>query len=346
MGPKKINKILEIKFGSHLYGTSTPESDLDLKGIYLPEADEILFGDQGRTFTQQRPKQEGERNKKDDIDIEIFSLDRFVELLVDGQTVALDMLFAPQWAYTYQTREAERIMDYIFDNREQFLNKNVNAFVGYARKQASKYGVKGFRVAALKATLDMLNGLGTSNPGFAKLLEFSQAIDDFVVEHYKGDDGHIKYTMCRGPNGEDAKHLEVCGRKIPMHATVKYALEIFEKIYSQYGQRAIQAQNNDGIDWKALSHAVRVNSEAIELLTTHKITFPCPNAELLLAIKLGKMPYSQVEQIIEDGLAALEGASEASTLRAEPNRKFARNFVVDEYRAVVIEDYLRKRISE
>lgn len=26
----------EIKFGSHLYGTDTPTSDLDLKGIYLP----------------------------------------------------------------------------------------------------------------------------------------------------------------------------------------------------------------------------------------------------------------------------------------------------------------------
>lgn len=334
---KTIAKILEIKFGSHLYGTSTPESDLDLKGIYLPEAKEILLGNQGRTFTQSRPKQEGERNKKDDIDIEIFSLDRFLELLIDGQTVALDMLFAPDEAYLFINSEGQFIMDFIRDNRKEFLNKNVNAFVGYARKQASKYGVKGFRVAALKSTLDLLSNFDA--PEYTdKLLVHEKALDEFVAT-FTGNDPLVKYTLCNGPNGEPAKHLEVCGRKFAMHVTVKYAIEAIGKIYAQYGQRALMAQSNEGIDWKALSHAVRVNSEAIELLTTHKITFPCPNAETLLAIKLGNLPYTEVEKMIEDGLAALEDASKKSTLPEKPNRNFSDNFLAETYGRIVVEAY-------
>jgi predicted nucleotidyltransferase len=36
-----VDVVVEICFGSHLYGTDTPESDL--KGVYLPEAGDILL---------------------------------------------------------------------------------------------------------------------------------------------------------------------------------------------------------------------------------------------------------------------------------------------------------------
>lgn len=39
-----MNKIVELEFGSHLYGTSTPNSDRDYKAIYIPEAIDILLG--------------------------------------------------------------------------------------------------------------------------------------------------------------------------------------------------------------------------------------------------------------------------------------------------------------
>jgi RNA repair pathway DNA polymerase beta family len=31
-----MDLVVKMRFGSHLYGTATPESDLDLKGVYLP----------------------------------------------------------------------------------------------------------------------------------------------------------------------------------------------------------------------------------------------------------------------------------------------------------------------
>jgi predicted nucleotidyltransferase len=38
-----MDLVVEMRFGSHLYGTDTPDSDVDLKGVYLPEARDILL---------------------------------------------------------------------------------------------------------------------------------------------------------------------------------------------------------------------------------------------------------------------------------------------------------------
>lgn len=92
-----MNKIIEIKFGSHLYGTNTENSDTDYKGIYLPTAKEICLNSYKKTICTIRPKQVGERNTKDDTDVEFFSLDQFMKLLCEGQTIALDMLFSPEF---------------------------------------------------------------------------------------------------------------------------------------------------------------------------------------------------------------------------------------------------------
>jgi predicted nucleotidyltransferase len=35
--------IVNMRFGFHLYGIDMPDSDLDLKGVYLPEAHDILL---------------------------------------------------------------------------------------------------------------------------------------------------------------------------------------------------------------------------------------------------------------------------------------------------------------
>lgn len=331
-----IDKILEMKFGSHLYGTSTPESDLDFKGVYLPTARQIILGNYPKTINTQRPKKHGERNTKDDVDVELVSLDRFLELLCDGQTMALDILFGFNWSDC--TPEGVRIMSNIFTNRVEFLNSNVNAFVGYARQQAAKYGVKGSRMDALKSTLDLLEGF----PEHDKLIEYAFALDELValseglVNLEKTP--LIEIIQVKAPNNRVEPHLHVAGRKIPFHATVKYAKQILSKIYKNYGDRAHKAQLAGGKDYKALSHAVRVNSEAMELLQTGKITFPRPDADLQVKIKTLQVPYEQISEMIEQGLADLVGAQENSVLRPAPNREFAAQIVYEEYKKIVQQD--------
>ncbi len=322
-----MNKLFELKFGSHLYGTNTPSSDLDIKSIYLPTAREIVLGSYKKTLSTTRPKQMGERNTKDDVDLEVFSLDRYLQLLSQGQAVALDMLFAPH--YMYLDGSDTRIMEKIQDNRHEVLSSDISAFFGYARQQAAKYGIKGTRVAAVRMVLEWLNSLNTFDiigtyPIIGQVLEWNNE--------------HIKVIVIKSPNGKEEPHLEVCNRKIPFHAKVSYTKSVFQKIFDEYGHRALLAEKNEGVDWKALSHAVRVNSQAKELLTTGWITFPRPDRELLVDIKTGKMEYQVVAEIIENGLAELEVLKTKSSLRPEPNQEWINNFVYDIYSEIVVEE--------
>lgn len=320
-----MNKILEIKFGSHLYGTDTPNSDLDLKGIYLPTAREIVLHTYKKTISTTRPKRDHERNNKDDVDVEIFSLDRYVELLTQGQTVVLDMLFAPREMFTQQPTNG--ILAYIFYHREKFLSKSMcNAFFGYAKQQAAKYGQKGFRVAALRESLDWIS----KYPDYFKLFECEP--NKFIQEL---NNEHVKLTQCKGPNGTWAQHLEVCSKKYAFHNDVKYVKAQLQRRFDEYGHRALLAEKNEGVDWKALSHAVRVNSQAKEVLTTHSITFPRPDKDLLLKIKLGQMDYKDVAEIIENGLQEMTALEKTSTLPDAPDMEFVNNFVFETYLGVI-----------
>ena len=46
-----LNILFLCKFGSHLYGTNTPESDEDFKGVYLPTLEQCITGDHPRTVS-------------------------------------------------------------------------------------------------------------------------------------------------------------------------------------------------------------------------------------------------------------------------------------------------------
>jgi hypothetical protein len=39
----RLNNIVRIRFGSHLYGTATPASDEDWKSVHVPDARSIMY---------------------------------------------------------------------------------------------------------------------------------------------------------------------------------------------------------------------------------------------------------------------------------------------------------------
>lgn len=302
--------IYRCTFGSRLYGTALPTSDYDTKGVFLPSADEILLCQPPKTWTA--PSVEGHDN-------ESYSLQRYLELLAQGQTVALDMLFAPgpQW----------KLMDpYWFDisnNSHKIINKKCGAAIGYARAQAEKYSLRGARITALEAVLavlwghprkedpvqDCLFGSGYAltqlPPEVAKYIVMSDAIDDTGV-----------------------KFLEVCGKKVGHTASVDTAIKIFRNSLADYGRRSREAQVG-GADWKALYHAVRITEQTIELLQTGLITFPRWNAADLIKIRLGEYAPEAVYERIEEGIVKIENAQAASELPDEADREFINKLVRD-----------------
>jgi len=115
-------------------------------------------------------------------------------------------------------------------------------------------------------------------------------------------------------------HLSVVNRRCGYTTTIKDAHAVYARIYENYGERARMAMTNEGVDWKAMSHAIRVSRQALELLATGRITFPRPDAEELLAIKLGKFPFSEVGRTLEELVEKVEAAAEISTLPEESDQ--------------------------
>jgi len=319
--------IFKTQFGSHIYGTNLPTSDQDFKAIFMPDAKDLVLQRAARHIENNTKKDPSKRNAPDDIDDEAFSLSEYLKLLLEGQTVALDMLFTPRSF----VREKTYAWEVIQNNRKSFLHKGTSSFVGYTRAQAAKYGVKGFRVAALRLALDFLDILPMKE---LKLISYESELHAFVRHT---DNEHIAIVECKGPNALLTPHLEVCNRKIPFHATVKYAHEVLQRIFDEYGHRARLAEKNEGVDWKALMHAVRVAREAEELLLTGNITFPRPERELLLKIRKAEMAYRDVASIIEEGLLRIEDARSKSSLPDKPDFELAEEIVYEFYRDHIYE---------
>lgn len=127
------------------------------------------------------------------------------------------------------------------------------------RQWGNKYGIKGSRVSAAKEAMEGFANAMLAHGATAKVGEIMGDRPRIVNEHTsviekETTPGHFEtYFVC-------------CNRMVGFKNTVKEANHIFTRIYEEYGKRARLAQDNEGIDWKALSHAVRVGEEAIELL--------------------------------------------------------------------------------
>ena len=310
--------IVRVEFGSHLYGTNTPSSDRDYKSVYLPSARDILLQHVKGSLGHKVKQVEGDKNSPEDVDDEMYSLQRYLQLLAEGQTVAIDMLFTPKPLVT------SVLWDKIKANKDRLLTKRSAAFVGYCRTQANKYGIKGSRVAAAKDASEFFGKHYDRLGNTAKLHRIADLIPSIAGEH-------TKIVELETTPGNKEWFVDCCNRKVSFGNTIKAAYEIYSRIYDNYGQRAKLAQTNEGIDWKALSHAVRVATEALELLATANVTFPLPNAAHVLDIKLGRLPYDQVASEIEELLEKVEQASATSPLRDEVDQEFIDDFVYGAY---------------
>lgn len=320
-----MTSLVEIKFGSHLYGTATPASDLDLKGVHLPTARDLLLQRVKGVISTTTKADERERNTAADVDRETFALQRYLSLAAEGQTVALDMLFAPPWSWTAAPHP---LWLEIRENRSRLLTRKYASFVGYCRTQANRYGIRGSRVAAARSAVGLLAEAMERHGTTAKLAMVAPQIEALTGEH-------IAVKSIPSPSGDPLPHWEVCDRKMPFTASIKTAHGVMERVVAQYGHRALAAESNQGVDWKAVSHAVRIARQAIELLQTGEVVFPRPDAAHLLAIKTGALPYREVAAEIDALLPAIEAEAARSSLPDAPDTAWIDGFVSDAHRAVI-----------
>jgi len=75
-----------------------------------------------------------------------------------------------------------------------------------------------------------------------------------------------------------------------------------------------------GFGVTSAAHAIRLREEMTELMLTGNITFPRPNAAMLLDIRMGKYDIPQVTEMFEAATAKAEEARPKSILQDKPKR--------------------------
>lgn len=342
----KNQKIVRMRYGSHVYGTNTPQSDFDFKSIVLPEARDILLQRAFRIHKDQTKVGNG-KNKPGDIDDTEIGLHYWFRLLAEGQTMCYDMLFTPP-AFLL---ESYPLWTEIRKNSDKLVNSRISAFAGYCQAQAAKYSLKGSNLAGFRAAMTLFAAL---NPHI-KLRDIRDAIKTQLVDTsameatYNGKQEAVTkfVTIPHKVTGVEEEYLQIGGKtKVPMLTNVKIALDCFTMQFNKYGERAKQAETNNGVDWKALMHAVRVCKEAEELILTGSITFPRPEASLLLQIRKGELTYKAVEDLIVSGLDNIKMAQEKTTLPEEPNHEWIESFIENVYYEIVRAKYEPRRKNE
>lgn len=316
--------------GSHLFGLNTEKSDKDYKGVFVPDAESILLGEYDDTIRQSTGNGVT-RNTKDDVDCELYSIRKFFKMLRNGDTAALELLFTPDEFII----ESSPTWKTLVSIRDILVSKKINALIGYTRQQANRYGLRGSRMGELNNFLKLIKQQEAA-------LTFKGAklkhIWDVLLEGIKGYQ-HIHLIELQTSKDDTSPALDILGKKFDHNSPISVVSKCLSDEYKRYGERAREAKNNNGIDFKALSHAVRCMIQGIELMNTGSITLPhtAENKELLLKIKKGEMTYLEIEPIIEQKMEELEKASNLSNLREEVDEEAIKNAICTIHAAVVLE---------
>lgn len=126
--------------GSWSYGTSRPESDVDLRGVFIHPTDKFLSYKRPADDSQQYvgwAYSIAEANgfpstNVEEHDTHFFSLQKFLHLAAKCNPNVMDLLFMPEDCVLYTTTAWVRIQDM----REKFLSqKIVSPLIGFAASQ-------------------------------------------------------------------------------------------------------------------------------------------------------------------------------------------------------------------
>lgn len=211
--------------------------------------------------------------------------------------------------------ETSDVWEEIVRHRKKFYTKNLSAFVGYARTQSLKYGIKGERILAIDEVLKFLK----SQDHDKKLIEISDSLPLINYTRFTNNDEHTLY--------------EVCGKQFHLTVKVGYVIPILEKIYNEYGSRAQSAKENKGIDWKAFSHAIRSAYQVKEILQTNDLIFPLKECKIIKSVKEGRVDYlTEAAPLLDSLMDEVESLIKTSELLMKVDKKFWDNFIVEVYK--------------
>jgi len=179
--------IFKSIFGSRCFGTHNPDSDTDIRGLFiLPRNWRLSL----------YARQDEVANKKEDI--KFYELEKFVLLAKESNPSIIDLLWTPQDCILHMSPPMERL----WEIRRSFITQRAfRAFSGYAQSQIIK----------AKGQNKMVHDEGRYEPGIARLQHWCNngSIDEaWLTKHFEAAVCMSVWKGCRqdyiGVNSERA----------------------------------------------------------------------------------------------------------------------------------------------
>lgn len=325
--------LFECVAGSRAYGTDTPESDLDLRGIFvMPRAS--FFG-------LDRVEQVSDDNN----DETYYEIGRFVGLLEKNNPNLLEMLFSDGES----TRFRHELMDLI--RPEMVLSKRCrDTFAGYAMTQVRK--ARGLN----KKIVNPMEGPRKSVLAFCHVVEGQGAIplgewlegrgmrqfdcglvkiphmrDVFGIYH--DPDRKLGYRgIIRGEDSTDLMLSSIAKGEEPV-GWMNFNKDGFKKYCKEYREYHDWLQNRNearyatniehgrNYDSKNLMHTFRLLDMAAEIAREGRITVRRPNRDYLMRIRAGEFEYEDLISQAEEKIGEIDELYERSSLPEHPDRE-------------------------
>lgn len=261
--PRLGNNIILLTIGgSRAYGTNTPTSDWDIRGIAVEDADQLLG------YTQNKFEQYID-NKTDTV---IYGFNKYIKMLMECNPNILEIVGSNRFIYISPLGEK------IIQNLDKFITSRVGAkFAGYANAQLAKirnamYG----------------DALSEEEKKSQELNAIKNAMSTFN-EHYK----HYKRFKKKQPitiyQKEDRLYANVLLKNFPLEEFKGMIKEIKNVCddYDKIGNR--NTKIDDAHMCKHMMHLVRLYHMGIEMLETGKINvYREKDHDELMAIRNGK----------------------------------------------------------
>ncbi|MCP4353297.1 MAG: hypothetical protein GY795_48215 [Desulfobacterales bacterium] len=348
--PKGFKLISKFVTGSHLYGNSTPESDTDTRGVFIPSK-EYFLGFQKRTEQFEDKVQ----------DVVFMDIRHYLKLALDCNPNIIEWLFISEKDWLISSEQWKRIVE----KRELFVSKKARyTFAGYAfsqlkrikrhrswllnppkkKPERSDYGLPGNKklvsedqIGAFNAILSNYFEEITQHHALKKQLEEMQETRDFLSIFQSSRTMDLKMAEKIMPVSEN--FLEALDREKRYNQALREWNHYQNWKKNRNPERA-ELEKRYGFDCKHGSHLYRLLGECEEILMKKTITFPRPDAELLLGIKNGCWSYDELMEKIGDIDARFDKMYNESPLPKKPDR-----VAVDKLCVEIAEEYIQSSSS-
>ena len=301
----EIQVVAKLKFGSHLYGTMTDQSDTDYKTIFVPSFKKYVLGTPQRSFKIKKFADGSIAGPNDIMDIgcveeEFISVPEFFKMLAAGEVQSMETFFA------ILQNKVETLDSDFYELCLQFEDEYISEvpvynMVAFAKKSTIDYVLRAERLASVSAIINFLCQISLQIPSLTNCKLGDKVGGETIIDLMKAknfNDVSFGELAVYKNSTETIKSFTIASRTFGATTPLSNVIESLCALEKKYGHRVAKIEGT--VEWKSMAHSVRTYQQAIEFIETKHITFPRPNIDELLTIRHGGISEDEVSNKLRE----------------------------------------------